>query len=120
MRIGHKVTNYDLSLTDKDINVLIECIRKSKLSDCRDQVHAWELLDQFVEIFLDDNKEKYVDRYLDEVEMYLKHNHKIESDKIVKMLEKTREMIEDENECVFKFDSEDWADCLVRGIDYYE
>ncbi len=115
MQVGRRIIKYDLSLTDKDIDILIECIRKSRLSDCRDQMQAWNLLDGFVQIFLDDNREKYINTYLTEVEMFLKHNHKIDDGLIIKMLEKTRECIDDNSEDVFHFDSEDWADRLVRS-----
>jgi len=109
MKVGHKVTNYNITLTDKDIAILIECIQKAKLDSFRYQNHADALLEEFVKIFLDDNYEKYVGKYLELVEIYLKHNHKIEDDKIEIMIEKTREEIEDDKNYVFHYDPVDWA-----------
>jgi len=115
MKVGHKVTNYDLNLTDKDISILIECIQKAKLDNYRHQNHAEALLQGFIKIFLDDNYEKYVDRYLELVGIYLKHNHKIEDNKIEMLLNKTREEIKDDKNYVFHFDPVDWAERLVKN-----
>jgi len=114
MKVGHKITYYDVTLTDKDINILIECIQKAKLDNCRHQNHAEALLEGFVKIFLDDNYEKYVNGYLNEVGIYLKNNHKIEDNKIEKLIIKTREEIEDDKNYVFHYDSEDWAERLFE------
>ena len=89
MKVGRKVTNYDITLNDKDITILIECIQKAKLDNFRHQNYADALLEGFVKIFLDDNYEKYVDRYLELVEIYLKKDHKIEDNKIEMLLNKT-------------------------------
>ena len=115
MKVGHKVTNYDLNLTDKDISILIECIQKAKLDNYRHQNHAEALLEGFVKIFLDDNYEKYVGRYLELVGIYLKHNHKLEDNKIEMLLSKTREEIEDDKNYVFHYDPVDWASRLVKN-----
>jgi len=114
MKVGHKVTNYDITLTDKDIAILIECIQKAKLDNFRHQNHAESLLEDFVGIFLDENYEKYVGRYLELVGIYLKYNHKIEDDKIEKLIEKTREEIEDDKNYVFHYDPEDYASSLFE------
>jgi len=114
MKVGHKVTNYDITLNDKDIAILIECIQKAKLDNCRHMNHAESLLEGFVKIFLDDNYEKYVGKYLELVEIYLKHNHKIEDGKIERLLNKTREDIKDDKNYVFHFDPVDWAECLFE------
>jgi len=114
MKVGRKVTNYDITLTDKDINILIECIQRAKLDNFRHQNHAEALLEGFIKIFLDDNYEKYVGNYLELVEIYLKHNHKIEDNKIEMLLNKTREDIKDDKNYVFHFDPVDWAERLVR------
>jgi len=113
MKVGRKVTNYDIALNDKDIAILIECIQKAKLDNCRHQNHAEALLEGFIKIFLDDNYEKYVNRYLELVGICLKHNHKIEDGKIEKLIEKTREDIKDDKNYVFHFDPIDWAKRLV-------
>jgi len=114
MKVGRKVTNYDMTLNDKDITILIECIQKAKLDNCRHMNHAEALLEGFIKIFLDDNYEKYVNRYLELVGIYLKHNHKIEDDKIEKLIEKTREEIEDDKNYVFHYDPEDYASRLFE------
>ena len=115
MKVGRKVTNYDITLNDKDIAILIECIQKAKLVNCRHQNHADALLEGFVKIFLDDNCEKYVSKYLELVGIYLKHNHKIEDNKIEMLLNKTREEIEDDKNYVFHYDPVDWAEHLVKN-----
>jgi len=117
MKVGHKVTNYDITLTDKDIVILIECIQKAKLDNCRHQNHAESLLEGFIKIFLDDNYEKYVGRYLELVGIYLKHNHKIEDGKIKVMVEKTRNQIENDYGYVFHYDPEDWAKKLADSVE---
>jgi len=117
MEVGRKVTNYDITLSDKDIEILIECIQKVKLNNCRHQNHAEALLEGFIKIFLDDNKEKFVGRYLELVGIYLKHNHKVEDDKIEKLIIKTREEIEDDKNYVFHFDPVDWANRLANGFE---
>ena len=89
MKVGRKVVNYDVTLTDKDINILIECIQRAKLDNFRHQNHAEALLEGFVKIFLDDNYEKYVNRYL-------------ELD------------IKDDKNYVFHFDPIDWAERLFE------
>ena len=114
MKVGRKVTNYDITLNDKDIAILIECIQKAKLDNCRHQNHAESLLEGFVKIFLDDNYEKYVGRYLELVGMYLKHNLMIEDNKIEMLLNKTREEIEDDKNYVFHYDPVDWASRLFE------
>jgi len=114
MKIGRKITNYDMTLTDKDIEILIECIQKCKLDNFRHMNHAEALLEEFVKIFLDDNYEKYVGRYLELVGIYLKHNHKVEDKKIEKLLNKTREEIEDDKNYVFHYDPEDYASRLFE------
>ena len=114
MKVGRKVTNYDIALNNKDIAILIECIQKAKLDNFRHQNHAESLLEGFVKIFLDDNCEKYVGRYLELVGIYLKHNHKIEDNKIEMLLNKTREEIEDDKNYVFHYDPEDWAERLFE------
>ena len=116
MKVGRKVTNYDITLNDKDITILIKCIQKAKLDNIRHQNHAEALLEGFVKIFLDDNYEKYVGRYLELVGIYLKHNHKIEDNKIKVLLNKTREDIKDDKNYVFHFDPVDWAGRLVKSI----
>jgi len=117
MKVGRKVTNYDITLTDKDITVLIECIQKAKLDNIRHQNHAEALLEGFVKIFLDDNYEKYVGRYLELVGIYLKYNHKIEDNKIEILLKKTREDIKDDKNYVFHYDPEDWSNRLANGFE---
>jgi len=114
MEVGQKVTNYDITLSDKDITVLIECIQKAKLENCRHTMHAEALLEELVGIFLDKNYEKYVNRYLELVGIYLKHNHKIEDNKIEKLIIKTREEIEDDKNYVFHYDPEDWSKKLFE------
>jgi len=117
MKIGRKVTNYDITLTDKDIEILIECIQKCKLDNFRHTNHAEALLEELVGIFLDENYDKYVSRYLELVGIYLKHNHKIEDGKIEILLNKTREKIENDYVYVFHYDSEDWAKRLADGFE---
>ena len=117
MKVGRKVTNYDITLNDKDIAILIECIQKAKLDNFRHQNHADALLEEFVKIFLDDNYEKYVGRYLELVGIYLKHNHKIEDNKIEKLIIKTKEDIKDDKNYVFHFDPVDWAKRLADGFE---
>jgi len=114
MKIGRKITNYDMTLTDKDIEILIECIQKCKLDNFRHTNHAESLLEGFVGIFLDENYDKYVNRYLELVGIYLEHNHKVEDGKIEKLLNKTREEIEDDKNYVFHYDPEDWSKKLFE------
>jgi len=114
MKVGRKVTYYDVTLTDKDITILIECIQRAKLDNFRHQNHAEALLEGFIKIFLDDNYEKYVGNYLELVGTYLKHNHKIEDNKIEMLLNKTREEIEDDKNYVFHYDPVDWASRLFE------
>lgn len=107
MKVGYSVTNYDVTLTDKDIEVLIECIQKVKLDNYRHTNHAEAMLEEFVGIFLDENKEKYVNRYLELVGRYLEHGHKIKPDQVAIMLDKTKEKIENDYNYVFHYDPED-------------
>jgi hypothetical protein len=102
-----------VTLTDKDIEILIECIRKCKLDNCRHTMHAESLLEDFVEIFLDINKDKYINRYIELVGRYLEHDHKLEPEQIEIMLNKTREEIEDDRNFVFHYEPDDWANKLV-------
>lgn len=117
MEVGRKITKYNVSLTDKDIDILIECLQKSKLDNFRHQNHAESLLEEFIKIFLDDNRDKYINRYLSEVEMFLEHNYKLDSDQVVSMAEQTKERINDDYKYVFHYDSEDWAKRLVEGYE---
>lgn len=57
MQINKKTVRYDLSITDKEIKVLIDCIKGCEFSesDCRDQSLALDLLNEFSELF--DNKD---------------------------------------------------------------
>ena len=117
MNVKKKVVRYDLSITDKDITILIECIRKSKLENCRHTLHAESLLDSFVGMFLDENKEKYINRYLELVGRYWEYEHNIELDRIEMMLNFTRDRINDDHNYVFHYDSKDWAIRLVNGFE---
>ena len=121
MKVGRTIKNYDLTLTDKDINILIECIQDCKLDNFRHQNHAEGLLDQFVNIFLEENHEKYVRNYLEEVELYLK-DYGINTDMIEIMIRKTKEYIENDPKYVFHHNAKTWAKMTaeINGIDTEE
>lgn len=121
MKVGRTIKNYDLTLTDKDINILIECIQNCKLDNFRHQNHAEDLAEQFVNIFLDENHEKYVRNYLEEVELHLK-DYGIEDDMIEIMIRKTKEYIENDPKYVFHHNAKTWAKMVaeINGIDTEE
>lgn len=54
MRVEKKVIDYTLKFCDREIRVLIECLKSVKLKDCRDQSLAWDLLNDFEMLFGDD------------------------------------------------------------------
>lgn len=114
MQVGRTHKKYDVTLTEKDVEILIECIQKAKMENYRNVMYSQGLLDDFVGIFLDENKENYVNRYIELVGIYLKSNHEVEPDKIVELQNKTREKLEDERNFVFHYDPEDWAKRLFE------
>lgn len=56
MQVYKKVITYDIKITDKEIKVIMECLKGCQFSesDCRDQVLALDLLDGFERLFGDD------------------------------------------------------------------
>lgn len=113
MRLENKVTYFDLKFIDKEVKILIECIRKSKLKDCRDQVRAWEMLEEFIGLL--DRNDKYEEKYIEEVGLYLGKKHKIDDDTIEIMLDRLRLQIEEDPVYVFHYDSEDYADFMFEA-----
>ena len=57
MNVKKKTITFDLSITDKELKVLMTCLKGVKLDkfdDCRDWSLACDLFDEFQELFDDD------------------------------------------------------------------
>ena len=65
MRLEKKVTDYTLKFCDRELKVIMECLKGAKLEDCRDQCWAWDLLDEFKELLGENEDEVNEEEYLD-------------------------------------------------------
>jgi len=61
MNVKKKTITFDLSITDKELKIIMTCLKGVKLDkfdDCRDWSLACDLFDEFQELFDDDKDYK--------------------------------------------------------------
>jgi hypothetical protein len=120
MRVENKIIDYTLNFSDRELLVIIECLKNSamKCYSARDKSLAIDLLGELKELFPDEDSEQndddYVDGYLQEIRDYIQMKYNIFPEIVDGWLVKLREMIDDDPEFALHFNAEYWVDFLVE------
>jgi len=122
MRVEEVTTDYNITFGDREIKVLIECLKNSATSlfSARDKSLAIDLLGELKELFPNEDIEQnhdieYINQYLDGVKCHLRIKYNISPEIVDSWLDKLREHINDDPEYVFHYNAEYWADFMVEA-----